>query len=575
MPGISRLEILSVVLLIGLALWILGTTINLARTGWVAIPITDDLDRWFTFLKERFSVHWFFEQHFDHRLAAPKLLFALDYWLFHSRGWFLLVCEFCLQGLTALMLWRISSAVFPQGPMDRWVQAAVLASCLFSGQQWVNFVWPFQVSFIMVYCAAAAALFALWMSAERDWSLAWFSASILLAIVASYSMANGVLVWPVLILAAVFFRMPWRGVGGLAVFSVLIGATYFYHWQRAAVGIQPPLQERLWHAVVFALTLMGSPLAPRSTPFDRLRNYVIIPGAIVAVALVIGLWMLCRRSARYNNARAALLLYSAFATGSLATIAYGRAEGGLGGAFEWRYLTPAYLLWICILMVYWPVLRQAPRLAVDAVLAAAILTGIALNQDKPLQTVAWVASNVHQSEVAIGDDVTDSWEALYYIHDSASLMLIANLVDYMRNHGLTVFSEEWTHWPGMRLSGRFSIEPVIAACQGQFEMATPVISPLKPGWRMSGWAWDNRAGRAPRYILLVDGSGSVSGVALTGFSPPPGVGSLSPRYATAGWTGYVKSSGGQITAYVLEADKRTLCAIGSRNLQPMISNKQR
>jgi hypothetical protein len=93
-----------------------------------------------------------------------------------------------------------------------------------------------------------------------------------------------------------------------------------------------------------------------------------------------------------------------------------------------------------------------------------------------------------------------------------------------------------------------------------------VISPLRPGWRATGWAWDNHAGRSPRYIVLADDSGLIAGVALAGFPPPPALAVLPQQQVASTWNGYVDGQPRRITAYVVEAGGQSLCAIGTQAL---------
>jgi hypothetical protein len=106
----------------------------------------------------------------------------------------------------------------------------------------------------------------------------------------------------------------------------------------------------------------------------------------------------------------------------------------------------------------------------------------------------------------------------------------------------------------MPLNGRFLIDRTSNACRGEFEHAISVASPMKPGWRTSGWARDNKAGASPRYVVLADNAGMVAGVALAGFPE-----------ATR-WMGYVNGQPRSVTAYLVESDGRSLCAIGTRFL---------
>ena len=535
------LQTLLVALAVALALWIVGTTIYIAHAGWVLIPTVDDWDRWMAYIQDHYTLKWFYEQHYDHRLVAPKLLFMIDHLLFHARGWFLLLCSFFFQTLTGLMLWRLAGAAGPQTRTERSMQAAVLAACLFSGQQWINFVMPFQVQFIMVYTAAAAALFALWKN--------WMTASIVFAILATLSMANGNLIWPVMLLAAVWLRIPRRWIFTIAATGSLLAVAYFYDWHKTPTYTNLTTLQRLQRAVIFSLTHLGSPLAPLATPYTTLRGYAAIPGTLLALALLIGFVLLWRRRDRFSSARATLIFFCVFIAATSASIAYGRSTGALSEAFEWRYLTPSYMLWATLLLAAWPLLNRVPRPALYSVLCAAILAGIALNQQAALNTVRWWSGNIRLGEIAVVDNVADPepWQQLYYDHNPLRMATVMQTIDYLKTNNLALFTEEWAHWPGIPLTSRFSIDPAPNACQGRFDPPITVASPLRPGWKVTGSATGSF-----RYIILADDKGLVAGVAR--------------NFTSTTWNGYVSGHARPITAYVLEADHHSLCAIGTQKL---------
>ena len=163
----SRLQSVLAATAAVLALWIVGTTIAVIRAGHNALPFWDEWARWITWLRDHYSLHWFFAQHNEHRLAVPKLLFMIDHLLFRARNWFLLACSFSLQGVGGVMLWRCLRRFCRPDRNEGLVLAAVIVSCLYSARQWENFTWAFQVTVIMVYCLATGAFLALLKSEER------------------------------------------------------------------------------------------------------------------------------------------------------------------------------------------------------------------------------------------------------------------------------------------------------------------------------------------------------------------------------------------------------------------------
>jgi hypothetical protein len=260
-----------------------------------------------------------------------------------------------------------------------------------------------------------------------------------------------------------------------------------------------------------------------------------------------------------------LMFYCIFLAASSALVAYGRSEDTQFNAFMSKYLTSPYILWASMLLVVWPLLRLAPRAALYGVLCAVILLVIAVHQSAIIAAVRLQTQGVRLGEIAVVDNVTDP-DAWYWLFHPPEVSL--ETLDLLRNNHLTLFTEEWTHWPGIALHPRFSIDRNAGACQGKIEISTIVPSALKAGWRITGWAWDNKAGRSPRYIVFGDESGLVAGVALPGVPRPPALAVLPAPYIASTWSGYVAGKPGPVTVYAMEADEKSLCPIGTVKLGP-------
>src|SRR5262249_39400811 len=56
------------------ALWVVASTLVIVRAGYSALPFWDEWDRWQRYLLYGYSSPFFFEQHNEHRIAAPALL---------------------------------------------------------------------------------------------------------------------------------------------------------------------------------------------------------------------------------------------------------------------------------------------------------------------------------------------------------------------------------------------------------------------------------------------------------------------------------------------------------------------
>jgi hypothetical protein len=550
-----------------LTLWIVLTTLNVIRTGWVAIPVADDWDRWITLMRDHYGLGWFFAEHVDHRLVIARLFFTVDHLAFDGRGWFLIISSVVIQLVSGWMLWRLAGRAYPQHSSERLMQGLVVVCCVLSAQQWVNFIWPFQVQFPLVYCAAAGALYALWKATEQNWSRGWLAGSMALAVVATYSMANGILVWLVMLIAAFWLGMPRKWMAAIGAGWVLVGVAYFYGWHSFTASRMGTI-ERLPRMLVFWPGHLGSPMYPLSAlarSYESKLAVGVVAGTLLAIVLLAGFIALWRRREHFNNARAILLFYCVFLAITSGAMAYGRSPFDLIECYSPRYLTPSYLFWSAMLLWTWPWLRRfLSRNLLYAGLCAAILTGIAIHQRVVLHEVRDRENGERLGEVAIVNNVLDP-EPWHWLFHTPAMTL--DTIQALRAQHLTVFTEEWTHWPGIPVDRRFTIDRTPGACQGQFEQTIAIASPQRPGWRATGWAWDNKAKAAPRYIILADGDGQVAGVALGGFPQPREFDALSQQHSATVWNGYVTGNPRPITAYVLEADNRSLCAIGTKGLQ--------
>ena len=265
-------------------------------------------------------------------------------------------------------------------------------------------------------------------------------------------MANGLLLWPMLLLAGFWLRMPRRWMITLGISTILFGPPYLYHFHRAIIPLHLPPSTRPQRLATFLFAQLGAPMAPLamlSKNEDVQLTIAAIPGVLVAVALLGLFLMLWRRRGTFNTARAVLIFYCIFLASTCALISYGRYEDATIDALMSKYLTPPYILWATLLLAAWPILRRFPRTAVYGALCAGMLLGVAIHQSTALFAVRQAMPGVHLGEVAIADNVGDpeAWFWLFHTPETSGAA-----IDYLRNNHLSIFSEEWSHWPGIPLN---------------------------------------------------------------------------------------------------------------------------
>src|SRR5271166_4820451 len=202
------------------ALFIVFSMAIIQRRAYSALPWGDMWDYWIWYLKPHPNLLIkLFALHNEHRIVVARLFFIADQMFFRGRAIFVFVSIFVIQFFHAILLCRLAYLAHPHRKALSVFMGSTAFVCLFSAEQYTNFTWSFQIQFVAVYFAVTGALASLMVfarllaneppaSERRRWL--WLGITILAGIIATYSMANGLLVWPSLLLEASWFGLPRR-----------------------------------------------------------------------------------------------------------------------------------------------------------------------------------------------------------------------------------------------------------------------------------------------------------------------------------------------------------------------------
>ncbi len=337
---------------------------------WELVPPLQDL------LGGRLTWAELFAQHNEHRILFPRLLMLglarLTRWDIRTEMWASVV----LLGAIALTLAREARRAL--GPASPWLLVP-LPWLIFSLRQSENLLWGWQLQVPMAALGVVVALAALERGGGR-----WLWVGILGGVLASFSFAAGLGVWP----AGLIVLLAETGGGSrrLRSASVWAGAAalvlvaYFRGWSRPAghpsAGF---VWEHLGLGTHFLVAMAGAGLAKGSDA----RGASTV-GAVLLLLLAVSLACVARRPARLERARfglGLLLFTGAFLV--MATLGRAGFEAGRTGlqfALTSRYVTFSVL-------GIWGLYRVAisfddPRLR--GVLGAALLCLVALGTVRAL-----------------------------------------------------------------------------------------------------------------------------------------------------------------------------------------------
>ena len=324
--------------------------VNLALLNYTPIPFADQIDFFRGFYKvdgwEGYSFKQLYVRHNEHRILVPRLWFLADIAWFDGRQILTIGTILVSAVLHAVLLTALFRGLGQRG----WVVMVFLlmaVGAVLSPVQWENLIWGFQVQFIQVWLFAtlAFALIAWTPLAEKHGVLrgSMILFALLAAFASTYSMVNGLLVWPLLLLLAWWRRLPtWAvaliGLIGGAVIAVEVTgfSVHAGHGDPRDTLLQPLGLVRYAARYLMSSASAIGPLGQE-----------ILGGLLMAYTLVMALWSLLQRD-RFRPSHGALLAVAGFIVGAAFLTGLGRLPFGLDQASGSRYATPSLVFLLAV-----------------------------------------------------------------------------------------------------------------------------------------------------------------------------------------------------------------------------------
>jgi len=317
-------------------------------------------------LAEAFRLHiltfgQLFAQFNEHRVFFPRLLLLGIDALAHGNVKYELAALWLLAAVVLLNVYRLARLTL-QGTSVRLLTGMFLASLLiFSPIQYQNWLWGFQVTLLVPIACLTTALTVTY-STRNSWVGFWVSAT--LATVASYSVANGLLCWPLLFPSQLqqFKTKPakLRAASLWIVLAALTVGGFFYHYRF--LGSRPEVSDLLAHselAIISFLGFLGAPLSfGMGINAERLAHF--IGAAMVLLAALVSLRFIdSRRKPGMLWRCLPWLTIGAYALASAVIVTLGRATSSPQRLLESRYTSLSVYLFVALIFL-WPILFAPP-----------------------------------------------------------------------------------------------------------------------------------------------------------------------------------------------------------------------
>jgi hypothetical protein len=513
-----------------------------AVRGFTPVPWWDMWDGYIEFyLRVRggeTSAWW--GQHNEHRLLLSRLLFWPDIAWFGGRGVLPIVANYAVVAGVAAAFWHAlrETAGNARSTDVLGLVGAVGTAWLFLWIQDFNFAGAFQIQFFLAYAVPLWALLALHRSTLSGGSAAWFGVACLLGAASWGTMANGILIGPLMVLHALVTRQSRLRIAALTLLAALVIGTYLHGYvpgpnqtsTTAALLAQPG------RAIAYVVLYLGGPFFHLFGRSGLGRAIAALAGLVLLAGSARVAWLLLTRRPT-DSLRTALLMFVAFVVGTAVVTAAGRLEYGLSQALSERYATPALMAWFALAILYTPALLASRRAGAVNRLAwpAAALVLLMLSfQVRALVRPHEMLIERATGALALAMGVRDPIYVGTVYPDVDRALALARRASDAR---LSVFADAPLAGLPARI-GQVSDMPDGRLCAGTID---PVerIDGAEAWVRVTGWAFDEAGGRAPEFVELLDADRRVVGVAMVGKRRADARARLGRVARDAGFRGYL------------------------------------
>ncbi len=295
------------------------------------------------------SVLW--QQHNEHRIVFPEIVFALDMTKLGGHQYLPLVVSF----LCYAALWMLLASSFVSDPsVSKRLRVAgplLAAVVMFWEGSSVSLGNTFLLQWSMAQCAV---LLALWLLAQGGAKpkASVLSGTIAAAVVATYSSGNGMAIWPILIVGAILLRMRVRALVILCIAAAFSIGAYFIGY-RSLHEINPMLIiQHPFYTLGFICSYLSMPAGALGQP-----DIALCFGAFNLALFLFTFQRTCRNKLIATTPGLAFFGYFFFTLATAALTAAGRmntADPKFLAALAARYVSLPLVNWaVLVLVLLW------------------------------------------------------------------------------------------------------------------------------------------------------------------------------------------------------------------------------
>ncbi len=517
--------------------------------GYSPIPYWDMWDSTLNFVIKVSDGDWraWWAQHNEHRIVLSRLLFWADNNWFGGLSILLIMTNYFIVGVSAFVLFRILHA-YTYKVINKDIQLVIgffIVSWLFQWMQSQNFIWGFQSQFLLVQLLPLCSLYYLSKSISFDLtSRASFLIACLFGVLSVGTMANGLIVLPLMLVYVILYKQSKCRIVTLGVLT--LASSYFYLIDYVSPGGHGSLIKTITHDPVglarYSLTYLGSPFHYLVNGFTK-GLFAQFAG-LVFIVLFLGVIKKSLNSIRQTPLKFALIFYIAFIVVTSIVTGGGRLIFGVQQALDSRYTTPAIMAWATLLILYSPfipaLIQRSGKLG--KILIIFFCLAIFAQQVKALRSESQLNFLKRVAGLALALNIPDS-DRIGAVYPSAQGAL--TIAESAKGRNLSFFAIEPYRSINEPIIKDLSVDN-LGECIGYIDAVEFVKDYPKFG-RVSGWIFNSKSKSAPEYVEFLNQNNEVVGYSVVGSRRSDLKESISASAVKAGFEGYIDlNQGGRL-----------------------------
>ncbi|HUD06361.1 MAG TPA: hypothetical protein VMR34_00590 [Candidatus Saccharimonadales bacterium] len=326
-----------------LAVFLIVKSVNVPNWDeWELVPILQHIHSG--------HIYWtdFWHQHNEHRLLIPNIILVtvaeFTRWNLRLEDYMNIVVAI----LSFYIIYKIlKNTVLSKKQKNLPVTLLFLLSLIwFSFVQADNWLWGWQIEWFLSVLGTTIVAYLLTKINRNNFSIGQVGLLIAGGLFAQYSLGNGTLVWPILVIALLYIRVPLKKVLIVASSGILSTILYYTNYQNQDKNALSVLAKHPVTFVKYFLIYVGRPLS-------YLHKGAPIIGVILLVSFVaINVYLFIRNKALFNKLIPWIFI-GLYAISSAIITGLARLSFGTGEAYVSRYTTISMLLVVSTIVIFY------------------------------------------------------------------------------------------------------------------------------------------------------------------------------------------------------------------------------